>query len=389
MNNLIIFSYNYKTGFGGMESHFLNMIEYFKYDNEWTCKFIVYKDNNKIILQSLIDNTIIFFKSDKLLSLYLYNKFKNTNYCLFFNDGRWIESLHIFREYNKRAILCQRSGGNEFMKAPLFNCNMSLEYRQKKWAEIINKNLDFIISNSDFTTDRLKSIGVLSERIIKIRGGVDKENSINNILSKNNLRETFNSQYNISNKKYIIISAARFTEFKGIDNLINAIGLSKYKKDILLVLVGDGDLKESLVKSCKSNLDEKSFIFLGATSYIETMKYIAAADLYCSTSISFMKASGQQKYIHTETMGRSILEAICQRTCIIATDVGGVSEWFRGDYNIGRLISYTDISTITKAIDDVISSNFYIDDVSGYFLQQYSWKVVFNKYKVLWREYFE
>lgn len=387
MSKLILFYYKSELNFGGMETHFVMAKEYFSKDQEWNCEWLVLKSDNNIELQHISNGSKIKFEKSLELGRYIAQIYKDEACCMLFNDGRWIEELGTLRSTNPNAIMFQRSGGNEFMKAPLKKSNLPLIERQKLWGSYINEFLDAIISNSKFTTTRLKEIGVKQEKIVEIRGGVDIEECMKNLERWQVLREGFNKVHNLSNKKYLITVASRFVPFKDIHNVIEAIAECKYKEEIMLLLIGDGCEREGLLRLCEARLSNDSYCFLGKMQHTEAMKYICIADIFCNASKEFLKRSGQEYYVHTETMGRSLLEAIAQNTPVIATDVGGVREWFEENLHIGKLIEAENKTQMAQAIECILEQQYLKHKLYNESYTKYGWEYVFKKYKEIWEGY--
>lgn len=385
MNKVVLFNDKLPPNFGGMETHFMHALNYFKNDKKWKCEYVVSKELNKHILLDNNLNAITIFENSYELGIYLHKTFKRNKYCMLFNNGMWIEDLGVLKKTNPNAIMCQRTGGNEFMKATLLENTLPIKERQRKWADHIKDNLDFIISNSNYTNRRLLDIGVPENKIVKIRGGVSRKSCEENIANRFVNRKGFDRKYNLNKKEYIITVAARLIHFKGIDTIISAISKSKFRENVIFVCIGDGELKDELLSLCEKFLEKDSYVFMGNITPNETLKLISLSDLYCSASRDVYKKSNTDYYIHSETMGRSILEAICQNIKVVATNVGGVSEWFETENNIGVLVNEDDHISMTKAIDSVLNE-LVQENYSLRFLDLYSWDVIFEIYKEMWEE---
>src|SRR5690606_26774285 len=80
---------------------------------------------------------------------------------VFFNSGRWIEELRQIRKLFPTAKFLYRTGGNEILKAPLTYTHIpNHQLRQAYWASILNETVDLLITNSAFTEERLKMVGI-------------------------------------------------------------------------------------------------------------------------------------------------------------------------------------------------------------------------------------
>ncbi len=381
MKNIVIFSDKRPPDYGGMETHFLYFWDYFTKHNKWKCLFLVSKKNDKHqVLDS--DFTVVaqFYYAEEVI---LFLKQFNIN-VFFFNSGHWIEDLEYLRKDNNDALFCLRTGGNDFAKASLSQ-NLSLKKRQEYWAYQINTYIDFIISNSKFTNQRLEIQGVIPSKIKLVRGGYCIKKATHNILNKETSRNKFYIKYNII-QPFIITISSRLVKFKNIDNIIKAIRLSANKNKIFFLIIGDGAERCKLIKQCEINLNKKSWKFIGSKNQEEAMEIISIADIYISSSIEHKAKSVDDTYIHTETMGRSILEAISQNIKIIATDVGGVKEWFSENKNLcGYLIEQNNPTQMAQTIDKLLLDN-KSKELS---FERYSWNAIFTKYINMWEYFFE
>lgn len=295
---------------------------------------------------------------------------------IFLNDGWWIESVSAFKTAFPTCHIYMRSGGNDAELAPWNYGTYSYTQRRLLWKESINK-LDFIITNSNFSVSRLISLGIDKQSIIKVRGGVNENICSECRANKEKLRNDLINQLGIS-QKYILIFATRFVPFKGINIALECIKKSRNRDNCHILFVGSGQLLHDIEEWCGANLKDNQFTFIGESSNDNTIRLIAASDILVNTSVYLNRASGDGKYIHTETMGRSMMEAISVRTKIIATDVGGTNELFKENHNIGYLSSLNEQSMITafNMIDAIINEQTTC-------VCDYSWDRVFNSYDMM------
>jgi glycosyltransferase involved in cell wall biosynthesis len=149
----------------------------------------------------------------------------------------------------------------------------------------------------------------------------------------------------LENNKKLIGIVGRVEEYKGHDDLIQAV--AKLPADLLdqikLVIVGSIEAtrkREIEILVAKLNMRENVLItgFLNLSS----QDIVGGLDLLVSATRDF------------EGFGLTILEAMVVGTPVIATDVGGVSEFF--DDRFGRLISPMDVDELANAICAVFKS---------------------------------
>ena len=136
------------------------------------------------------------------------------------------------------------------------------------------------------------------------------------------LGKRIRKNYNIFSDGIVIGFSGQFEYYDGIDLLIKAFKKCKdnlkEKKEIFLLLIGDGPMKTKLVNlSVKLNL--KSVIFTGGIKFNAMPKYLAACDIlvspiiYCNNNKSHFSPIKVYEYM---SMGK----------CIIVSDIGQQDE---------------------------------------------------------------
>lgn len=331
-------------------------------------KYTIYKIARDIPCIILCSNTI----NDIIMFLQ-----KNTeNNIFFFNDAWWIEDVEAIRNAFSDKLMMMRLGGNEIEKAPWSLKNTSYSIRRKYWRRNLSC-LNYIVANSNFSEKRLINMGVPLHSIIKIRGGVNS--NLCDMLSyqKEKIRKQIKNAFQID-KKYIITIASRFVLFKGIGMALRALSKSEIQKDTFILLVGDGPIRDEIYNLCVRLFDRNQYLFTGSLENNRVIEILAASDLTLNSSLLYESQSGDGKYIHTETMGRTMMESICVGTKILATNVGGTKELFDENDNIGIIVQ-PNISCIKEGIDKLplllqTQMNVKYD---------YSWDNVFNQYNTL------
>lgn len=378
----IFFVHDINPGIGGVESHQKAFVEYF------FCKsffnFIieknkgganVYEYNNEMRKFELV----VTLPNQKLLYEWLKEKIGNLPLVFFLNDPWWIEDVPLMRDYFATSLIMMRSGGNDVEKAP---CNLGTypyAERRSKYKEFIN-TMDYIIANSDFSVNRLKRLGINDNKIVKIRGGVDTQKS-NNIKNQIEVNSKLRNEI-LQSKSFILLYACRFVEFKGIIESLHALSLSNIVRDVKIVFIGDGPLRFKIEEYCYSHFSASQILFVGVADNDTVLRYMAISDAVINASLELRRKSGDGEYVHTETMGRSMMEAINVGTHIIATDVGGTRELFTENEGIGYLVK-----PATYSLTDAFNSIRHLTSISLKLGKDYSWQHVFSEYKKLIDKY--
>lgn len=362
--SIALFVGSKENAIGGMETHAKYFYNYFKNNGQLKC--IVTKG---FIWDCVQDRKYIFLSYNEMINI-----IKNINVqVFFFNDGHWIENYFTLRKDNPYIVMIMRSGGNEFMKAPVMNMSLSIEKRRQIWANAINM-LDYIISNSSYSTHRMISIGIMKDKIVMVRGGVDVKQCIIYSENKTLLHQELLDKYHIDSETCLIGIVSRFEKFKGIEQTIEALSLISNVKWHLFI-AGSGPEKNNIKKKLNNCLKPSQYTMIGQLNSKQSLRLIASLDYLLNMSLEFVRESGNDTYIHTETMGRSMIEAVCCKTPIIATRVGGTSELFCEQEKIGVILenlnSFTSKIKIEAAINEKI-------EVSAKEINRYDWSYIFE-----------
>lgn len=366
-------------GIGGMETHQNAFIRFFSRCNKVKNFFILEQHKTGICVYTFFNNT------SSLVGVYVtvggaimsVRDLLSHDVLVFANDFWWIENLEIFRQLCPCAKIMIRSGGNDIELAPWNLGEYTFTERLQKCVKAVN-SCDYVIANSDFSVDRLIAKGVKEEKIISVRGGVDSLYSRSLASRKDEIRADIVYRHQITLPKIGIFSC-RLVPFKGIELAIEALCISSVKDVAHIIFVGDGPIKESTQSLCiRKNIQAT---FIGAQPNEKAVRYVAGSDFLINTSIEYDAEFKGHKYIHTETMGRSMMEAIMVNTPIIATNVGGTSQLFKENKNIGILCDCNSLA-IASAMERIC----YYPKIYTKEFPQYGWNFVFNTYITLFEK---
>ena len=110
--------------------------------------------------------------------------------------------------------------------------------------------------------------------------------------------------------------------------------------DARVLVVGDGELREELVRQAKDLGVENTIVFVGERNDVPDMLRIA--DLFVLPSVS-------------EGLPISILEAMANRLPVVATNVGGIPELVR-DGETGALVPSGEPHSLARAVIELLSN---------------------------------
>ncbi len=362
---IIFFADRLPPFIGGMETHAHYFIQFFKDKYDLT---VVSRKDGKDIIVDYDYNYERYISLSEMLSHY-----RTEKSVVFFNSGRWIEELFMIRDMLPNAVIMYRTGGNEIIQASLSADMPIYEERKAYWREAINSTVDYLITNSEYTDRRLLEYGIKPDILRRIAGGIDAT-AIREAAKK---RDDTRQKYEVSEKEHLCVSCARFVPYKRPDFLISALG--NCRSPIKLILAGDGPLMDNAMTLAQ--MQSYNIAFLGSLPQNEALELIAAADVYVQTSTDLKREVSGGSYIHTEGMGRSLLEAICLGVPVVVTDCGAVSEYISEEN--GAVVN-TD-EEIAQAIDGLISGKKKLADKTEEYIRRYSFESIFEGYIKLWK----
>ena len=365
INDVVIFFIESLNEVGGMEIHGMHFIDYFK--NLSNLYVVTHKSNKNTLVYA---NNIWITENISNIGHFVKNLDSN-NTMLFFNSGHWIEEMLEIKSNIKNSVIFYRTGGNEIISAPLSDVKTDVFNRKEIWKNAINQSIDFLITNSSLTEERLLNFGIERKLFRRVLGGVDSTKIFEYKKHYMDIRDDLL----FDNKKINLVSVSRFEPYKRVDLLLESM---KYldSDDYHLYLIGNGLLYNQIYKEYS---DLKNVTFLGKQNYDNALKYICVADFYVQFSGDTLTNLNGLNYIHTEGMGRTILEAITAKTFVIATKCGAFSEIITSKNGI--LIDSNDPNELAKVITDQTPLG-----ISGNIDDSYDFNYVFDDYLRIWRK---
>ena len=194
----------------------------------------------------------------------------------------------------------------------------------RSFVNWIFNNADYILGLSRQSVKEVKSLGILSKKVVNFTYWIDLKNYQTVADAKKKLSWE---------GKFIVLFVGRLVEEKGIKILLEAATL--WDRNIILAVVGSGPLEDE-VKSIAAKVANVQFI--GPKSQFELALYYSGAD------ILIVPSTGDEGF------GRVIIEALACGTPIIAARKSGIIEVM--DTSVGELIdiSPTDIKQAVEAL---------------------------------------
>jgi len=139
-----------------------------------------------------------------------------------------------------------------------------------------------------------------------------------------------------SQKEKIVVSTSRLTPKNGLDYLIKAVAPLKAIK---LIIIGEGEQRNSLESLIRRLKLERRVFLPGALPHHKLPQYLAAADVFCRPSVN-------------EGFGISFIESMACRIPTIGTSVGGITDIIQDGEN-GILVPPEDERALSAALRQV------------------------------------
>jgi glycosyltransferase involved in cell wall biosynthesis len=219
----------------------------------------------------------------------------------------------------------------------------------------------FVLSN--YMAGKLESIHrIPDQKIVRIPAGLD----LNRFQPSKEGKEAAKRKMGLPLEKTISISVRNLVPRMGIENLIEAFNQSRLLREKGLLLIGgEGFLKESLLAMVRKYDLEDSVHFLGRISEDDLPRYYQAADFFVLPTREL------------EGFGLVILESLACGTPVLGTPIGAIPETV-GSFAKNLLFEGTHHEDIRRKLEDVINRpDDYRFDPQGcrnFVEERYSWE---------------
>lgn len=283
---------------------------------------------------------------------------KDYNVCIAIHGipGGWV-GLLIYKLFRIPYIVSLRGADVPGFLPESFD---SLHKKVIFLTRIYWKNAVLIIANST----GLKELADLTAKPIHkdvkiIPNGID----LQMFKPDNSLRE---------NGSIRIVFSGRLTLQKGLDNLLLALKESrgKIKNKFSLKVIGDGPLKERLIKNASSLIREGAVIFCGRIAKEELLIEYKRAHIFILPSLY-------------EGMSNSLLEAMACGCMVIASDIAGNNELVKEGEN-GFLFEPNDKNQLREILITTLNNKKDIIEEMGSrsrrVAEKYDWDTVAGSY---------
>lgn len=240
-------------------------------------------------------------------------------------------------------------------------------------------NSTLLIAPSTAVAKHMESQGFSTNRIRIIANPVAVKKYEPNLKEREKLR----NQEDVKPSELVILGMGRFVSWKGFDLLIRAVGALREDRSISLWLVGEGPMREELIKLAEEvfrglpNRRVKFFPFAK-----DVRPFLWACDLFVQPSYHVPGSGGP------EAFGIALLEAMASGLPVVAFACGGTLDLVRDGHNgwlaePGNLDSLREVlQKALHAVPDEAKSLNAIEEA-----KRYDVAAIAEKYLELYREW--
>jgi glycosyltransferase involved in cell wall biosynthesis len=319
--------------FGGGERHLVDLCrglterghEVFvvlRPSNEWQDKFDFLPPEN--IFHSSIRNAFGIFSAQKIASFVNRKKVE-------------IVHAHVGRDYIPASLVCRISKNAEFV------LTRHVLFPMKSFNKFALRNLARAIAVSGAVETNLRNV-FPKEKISVISNGIDTKTLTDE--KRRSLREEFRFLHNIPFDAQAVATIGELKELKGQrDFVLAANEIAAHDKNAFFVIVGKDNsnnkqFRRDLKRLVKIFNLKQRFLWLDWVEDMQTL--LAALDIFVSPS-------------HSESFGLAILEAMANKTAIVATETEGAKEILRSDQT-ALLVPLKDPVKLAASIENLLKN---------------------------------
>jgi glycosyltransferase involved in cell wall biosynthesis len=241
----------------------------------------------------------------------------------------------------EQGFISALSGFHPFLLMPWGSDVLVLPWRTSRvikaqyiWTIL---HADMITCDAEYVKSQLvKLSGYDPEKVVVFPRGVD-QSVFNTSVNGDTVRRSLGWE-----DEDIVISTRTLKPIYGMEYLLSAFSqVVKIQPQSRLLICGDGPLMEKLKNYCKLEGMDEFVHFEGAVKNEDLPKYLAAADVYVSSSLS-------------DGTSVSLLEAISMGLPVVVSDIPTNREWIKDGMN-GILTRPEDPYAIRDALVSLLS----------------------------------
>ena len=190
-------------------------------------------------------------------------------------------------------------------------------------SERLFSNCNKVVGVSNFIAEYFAKRTKIEEKceVFSIKSPFDSICFIETDDKRDVYKSELKALYNLNDEK-VVLYVGRIVEEKGVRELVNAV--QNFSEDVVLIICGSSAFKNAQKEKFLQELEKTALegkvrtIFTGYIDHENLKKYYALADVLVMPSKC------------NEAAGLVAIEALCNGTPVIASDVGGVREYLEG-----------------------------------------------------------
>lgn len=209
------------------------------------------------------------------------------------------------------------------------------------WFTQIFTQADYIQAISNFLANWAKNMGAKCP-IEVVPNGVNIEKFSQIVILTPQMRgRNLKKELGIKDEEKVIITVSRLVKKNGVEDLIRATKC--LPENIKLLIIGEGEEKDSLSLVISHLSIEKRVFLLGFIPPDKVPEYLAISDVFVRPSLS-------------EGLGNAFLEAMAAGLPVIGTSVGGIPDFLQ-DGETGLFCEVRNPKGIAEKIELLLSDN--------------------------------
>lgn len=290
--------------------------------------------------------------------------YKNYPFDIIFSPWVYPDGVgsYMISQKLKKPIVIQAMGSD---------INLATRYfLRKKLISWALRNSSGVIAKTRDLKERVKNMGVPCGHISLVPNGVDAELFLTSDKKRCRQRLGLNLQ------QKIILFVGNLEPVKGIERLLDAFTMvSSARKDVSLIVIGDGSLKKRLQKKSQGMPFDGRIKFMGRKKHEEIPFWLSACDILCLPSLN-------------EGCPNVILESLACARPVVATKTGGIPELINSE-SLGILVEPGNVRSLANGLLKGLDRN-WSEDLLRNRVSNFSWKqsasLVFNTLQAALKE---
>lgn len=196
--------------------------------------------------------------------------------------------------------------------------------------------LKFVAISPSVKDYLIRKVKVNSSKVVLINNGVPFPRNVSSFEVK-----TLKEKLKINDSDFVIGSVGRLRDFhKRYSDIIKAVALIPFNKNIKILIVGDGPDKSNLKELAKNLGLSENLILVGLQ--MDTSPYFKLMDVFCLAS-------------YMEGFGLVLVEAMFHKLAVIGSKVGGIINII-DDHKTGLLVDPQNPQQIADRINELITN---------------------------------